>query len=1017
MFRKRKHAFFSLFFLLFYITGFAQTGPIKGKVTGDDGLPIPGATVVLKEHKNKGTMTKEDGTFSFNAGSNSAVLEISALGYNSQEITAANTGEVAITLKRDTRALDMIVVTALGVKRDKRNLTFSSQEVKAEELTRAKDPSVLNALTGKVSGVQITSTSGTPGSSSRIVIRGATSILGNNEALIVMDGVPIDNTETNVSPGGGGGTSRLSDIDPAIIESINVLKGAAATALYGSAGARGVVMITTKKGSANKKPQLTFSSDLGWDYAILPERQTKYTLGTGGKYSDGVTSKASGSWGARIDTLRVNGQPIKTHNLMKEFYKPGITTNNGLSVAGGTAKSGYLLSYSYFDQSGIVPKDKYKRHNLFAKFNTAITDNLQMTFQMGYTNAEKSSLPEGYGLSSPLLVLYAAPISYDLNPYVEADGITQRLYRFKRNNPYWIANNILNHTNVNRFMPVINLSYTPTNWLTVTERAGADIYTAQQDYHVNIGDISFISGYIQNDQNNSRIFNNDLMVQARKSFNKFNTSLLVGNNIYSNYNQTSTTKGQGLSIPGYYNMGNASTVSNKEYYTQQRKIGFYAQADIEYNRFLVLALSGRLDGSSVLSTDHLYYPYGSAALGFVFSELMPASWKEKVDFAKLRVSYAMVGNDNVSPYSNNTPYKQASGDNVIPGYMSGLSFPYNGQNGFLISQTLGNKFLKNERMKEFETGLEARFFGNRLGFEASYFHRKMSDGLIAGAQISAATGYTGTTLNSAEMETKGIEALVNITPVKTKNFSWDVTANYSRLRNKVTRVAPDLPTTNIGFTYAIEGQPYGAFFTNKFARTADGQLKIDANGMPYADDASGVVGNVNPNWTGGLTNTFRYKQLVFSFFLDTKQGGNIYNQDEQYGYVYGTAKITENRDQPLIIKGISDVTGKPNTVAVNPQSYYGAMYNIGENFVQDGSYIKLRNVSLSYNFGHSLLAHTPIKDASLTVTGKNLWIYKPHFTGPDPEVNSFGSTNGSLGMYAYSTPTTRSILFSLKVVF
>ncbi len=1007
--------------LLCHVIAVAQQGLIlRGKVTAEDGSVIPGAAVRMKDNKSKGAVTQEDGSFSFNAGVNSATLIVTAIGFAPQEVNAGTGAPVTVKMQKDTKALDMIVVTALGVKRDKRNLTFSSQEVKSEEITRTKEPSVLNALTGKVSGVQITSTSGTPGSSSRIVIRGATSILGNNEALIVMDGVPIDNSETNSNPGGGGGSSRLSDIDPAIIESVNVLKGAAATALYGSAGARGVVMITTKKGLVNSKPTITFNSDLGFDWGILPERQNKYTLGSGGKYYDGVTNKAGASWGARIDTLRVNGQPIKTHNLMKEFYRTGIYTNNSLSVTGGTDKSGYLLSYSYLNQTGIVPNDDYKKHNLFAKFNTTIFDKLTATFQLGYSNAEKNTLPEGYGLTSPLLVLNAAPVSYDLKPYLQPDG-TQRLYRVLRNNPYWIVDNVLNHTNTNRFMPVLNFSYAPNSWLSVTERLGADIYNVQQDFHVNTGDVSYVTGYIQNTNTAYRYYSHDFIVQARKEFGKFNTSLMVGNNMQSTYSQDATQAGQGLAISGFYNISNASKVTSTESHVLSRKVGFYAQGDVEFNRYLILALSGRLDGSSVLSTDHMYYPYGSAALGFVFSELLSPSLKEKINFAKLRVSFAAVGNDNVLPYSNKTPYTQASkqpnSDYSIGGYMSGLSFPYLDQNGFVRVSTLGNPNLRNESMKEFETGLETRLFNNRIGFEGSYFHRKMTNGLIPGAQISPATGYTGTTLNSAEMTTNGVELLLNATPVKSKDFSWDITANFSKIKTMVDKIAPGVPNTNIGFVYAIEGQPYGAFFSDKFARTADGQLRIDANGIPVRADAPGIIGNISPDWIAGLSNNFRYRDLSLSFFFDMKKGGDIYNQDEQYGYAYGTAKVTENRDKPLVIKGISDVTGKENTVAVSAQSYYSAMYNIGENFIQDGTYIKLRNVSLSYNFKRALLAHSRLKDLSLTVTGRNLWVYKPHFTGPDPEVNSFGSGNGSIGMYAYSTPTTRSILFSLKVSF
>jgi TonB-linked SusC/RagA family outer membrane protein len=1003
--------------LLGSLLSFAQDGGvIRGRVTAEDGTPIAGATVSIKG-KNKGAVTLDDGTFSIKYPGKTTLV-ITALGYDSRTAEAGSQPSITIAMVKNTRSLDEVVVTALGVKRDKRDLTYSTQEVKGDDLVKSKESNVLNGLTGKLSGVQITNSTGTPGGSASIVIRGTTSILGNNQALIVVDGLPIDNSETGGNPDGGPGTNRLADIDPSTIESVNILKGAAATTLYGAAAARGVVMITTKKGTANAKPTITFSSDEALDYAIYPERQMSYSGGDLGQYIDPAVTPTSTSWGAKMDTLKIDGKPAPFYNPFKMFFKTGVTSNNTVSASGGGSNSGYFMSYSYYDQTGTVPNDGYKRHNLFAKYNSKIIDKLTATFQIGYTYADRTTLPEGYAITSPGFALYSTPVSYDLLPYVNPDG-TQRLFRSSRDNPFWIANNVLNTSVVNHFLPLVTLNYTPTEWLNVTERMGADIYTDQQTYHVNVGEaITYPTGYTQNSTTFSRLYNHDFIVQAHHKFGDFNTSLLVGNNIYSKYGQNVYEDGTGLAIPGFYNMSNASTVNSGETHNLYRKVGYYSQLDVDYKSLLVLALTGRYDGSSVLSTQNQYFPYGSAAMGFVFSELLPASVTRVLSFGKLRVSYATVGNDNVQPYANTTPYLQlnSNNNNKPYGYTNGLSFPYNSQNGFAQSETLGNSDLKNELQKEFEVGLEAKLFQDRIGLEVSYFDRKMSQGLIPGAQISSATGYTGTTLNSARMETKGTEVLLNLTPVKTRNFSWDMTVNFTKLSNVVQEVAPNLPMTGVGFVYAMVGQPYGVLYGTAFSKTANGQLRVNAQGLPFTD-SSGIVGNITPSWTGGVINTFRYKQLSLSFFFDARVGGQIFNQDDYYGVFYGTAKATENRANPILVHGISTVTGKENTVTVDPETYYKNLETFYQPSIQGATYVKLRNVSLSYALKASTLAHTPFKQVTFTLTGKNLWIYHPHFTGSDPEVSSYGTANGDGGEYAFSTPTSRTAEFTLRLVF
>ncbi|SFD28402.1 TonB-linked outer membrane protein, SusC/RagA family [Chitinophaga sp. CF118] len=997
--------------LLFSSLSFAQTRIIEGTVTDENKHPVSYATITIKG-TGKGAITEKDGTFKLNAATG-AIITVRAVGFTTKEISLGSENSLSITLVENPSDLNEVVVTALGMKKEKRNLTFSAQEVKSDEILRAKEPNVLNALTGKVSGVQITSSSGMPGSSSRIVIRGVTSIAGENQALIVMDGVPINNDQTDAAVDGGPGTNRLADIDPGIIESINVLKGAAATALYGSAGARGVVLITTKKGTLNRKPTVSLSTGLSFENTIFPDRQYKYGQGLDGLYEDGETVKSRTSWGPLMDTLVVNGKKVQSRNPLKDFFRTGVTTNNTVSVDGGNGTSNYFMSYSYFNQQGTIPNTDYTRHSIFTKFNTQINSKLNATFQLTYSNVLNHKMPEGYGLENPLWTVFMGPVSYNFKPYLNPDG-TQRLYRYSRNNPYWVLDNVLNTSTVNRFLPLLTFVYAPADWISVTERIGADIYMDRLNYHVNTNDITYTTGLTYTNNQNFRQYNHDFIVQLKKQIGRTNANLMLGNNIYSNYSDVMTAKGLGLAKPGYYNMASASSVTYTESMTKNRKVGFYAQAEIDYNRMLILSLSGRYDGSSVLATNHTYYPYGSIAGGFIFSELFSEKLKEIISFGKVRASYAAVGNDNVQPYINKTPYTQA----IIAGDVSSnLTFPYNGQNGFLISDALGNPNLKNELQKEIEFGLEMKMLQNRIGLEASYFDRKMSNGLVYGISLANSTGYNSTTINSARMETKGIEVLLNLVPVKTKNFSWDMTINYTKLNSKVLEIGAGLDQTSIGTIYAVKGQAWGSIFGNKYARTADGQLKINDAGLPYSSGDYGIVGNITPRWTGGINNMFRYKQFGFSFLIDTKQGGQILNSDDGYGLYYGTSKQTEKRAD-RVVAGISDATGTANTISVTGQQYFQQISGITEAVIQDDSYIKLRNVTLSYNFSKNLLGKLPVKDASIVLTGRNLWIHKAaDFTGGDPEVNSWGNQNSGLGVYTFSAPTSRSFDCTLRLTF
>lgn len=997
----------------------AQSHLLTGKITDKDGKPIEGASVQVKG-KGQGTAADARGSFQLNVQPGD-VLVITAVNYAPTEIKIRDQSTLTAVLTANENVISEVVVTALGIKREKRTLTYTTQEVKGSSLLEAKQDNLVNALSGKVSGVQINNSSGMPGSSTRIVIRGNSSLLGDNTALFVIDGIPMDAGEAGNPDGplGAGGTANRSiDIDPNIIESITVLKGAAATAIYGSNAARGAILITTKNGQGgiSGKPNISFSSSYSFENPIYPKLQDRWAQGDKGNYIDGNNGQLSStSWGPLIDTLRVNGQPVPKRNPLKDFFRTGHTTDNNISVSGFTDRSSYVTSYSYLKTDGTEPTTDYSRHSLFAKYTTRFSSKVSLTTQFNYIHSDNHRLLEGNSLASPLWTVLSAPISWNPLPSTNPDG-TQRLYRAARNNPYWLLDNTGLLDKVDRILPVVNFQYSPLSWLTITERLGADMYTNTTTYHENTGiqDGSYSSGRVYNRNLQYQQFNNDIIVNAHKNFGEdWYGDLVLGNNILTNYNSNNFVQGVGLSLPGFYNISNATNVTSSYGYYKSRKVGFYGQATVEYKKMLTLGLTGRYDGSSVLSKDKQYYPYGSASAGFIFTQALGMSNNSILNFGKIRAAYSLVGNDAVGPYSLTNPYYHASVGNV--------AFPFNGQNGYQLTTNYGFP-LKNETIKEFETGIELKFFKSRVSLEATYFNKKSTDLLTSGVPLAPSTGFQSATLNSGSMRNKGIELALGVTPVKTRYFSWDINVNFTKIKNEVLNLAPGIEYLQFaGFTnpgiFAFANSPYGVIYGTHFLRNDKGQLLLDDNGMLQIADDLGVIGNATPKWTGGLTNTLNYKNWVFSFVLDCKHGGQILNLDDHYLMFYGTAKITENRDGTTVFPGIIQSTGKANTIAVKTdQAFYQNIYsNADETSVEDGSYLKLRQVSLGYKFDEALLKGGPFKSITLTVTGTNFILHK-NYTGSDPEVSLNGSGNGQ-GFANFNAPSNKNIIVGLRANF
>jgi TonB-linked SusC/RagA family outer membrane protein len=972
---------------------------VTGTVHDELGKPLQGVTITEVNTKNS-TAAGADGKFTLNVPPN-AMLALSGVGLQSQVVAVRNLTNLDIEMKADQIGLHEVVVTALGIKREKRELTYSTQQLTGAQLAESKESGVLNAMDGKIAGAQITSSSGAPGASARIVIRGNSSLLSNTEPLIVLDGVPITNAATgNGSASGGSSQSRLSDIDPSTIESLNVLKGSAAAALYGSAAARGAIVITTKGGANNSAPKVTLNSQYSFEDAILPKFQDKYALGDRGVYADGDVTKTSAVWGPLISDLAAQGKLTYNQDPLKQFFQTGKTYTNTLSVNGGNDKSNYFLSYSNFNQDGTIPTTTYKRNSFFTKFSNKLTDQITATFELTYTMSNDHSISEGSDLTDPLWTLYTAPRTYNFLPYLDANG-NQRVFRASRNNPYWNLYNVYNNEKITRVIPVFLVTYKPTDWLTFSERLGIDTYSEQVDYYEAPSSALGTVGAINQSSNLYRQINNDFIAEGRKTFNDFTVDLLLGANLSSVYNQNHSLNGTGTSILGLDNISNAATINGSEGYSEVRKLGFYAQSNIGYKSFLNLSLTGRYDGSSLLSLAKDFYPYGSASMGFIFSELLNSP---AISFGKLRVSYSSVGNDSgVGAYAGSTPFVKAG------------SFPYNGNSGFLLSSGLGNDHLKNESTTESEVGLEMNFLNNRVGFEVSYYDRHNNDLLASGIPLAPSSGYSSTSLNAGSMVNKGVEALINVSPFKNQKFGWDVTFNYTKNKNTVTKVNSVTTSLQNGNTWMIVGLPSGVFVNAGYVRNSAGQIMIDNNGLPIVS-GNEQIGNITPSYQAGMTNNFRIGQFSVSFFLDFKNGGDVLNSDDRYGFFYGTPKVTENRED-RVVPGIVQSTGQPNTKSVAAEDYYQRLNLIYEAAIQDATYLKLRNASIGYHLPASTLLRTPFSSLSFTVTGRNLFIYAPHFTGSDPEVSSYGTGSGQQGIYGNSIPSSRSINFSINAAF
>lgn len=1033
----------------------AQEQAVTGKVTAvEDGAGLPGVNVVVKGTA-MGTVTDVEGNFRITVPSGSSTLVFSFIGYVTKEIAVDGKSIIDVELGQDVQQLNEVVVTAIGLEREKKALGYSLQHVSGEQVSQKATNNVFESLQGKVAGLSINQNSGAPGAGSTILIRGVTSLSGSNRngPLIIVDGTPIDNSVFGTDAAAGSAEvfgsaamgNRGVDLNPEDVASVSVLKGPRAAALYGIRAANGAIVITTKRGAgANKFSGVVTSSYTLSKVNILPKFQNEFGQGLSFRHHSAVSGN---SWGRRFGAIP--NDSIVDHNgkkvpyqaypdNVKDFFDLGHLFTNNIQLSGGSTTTKFILSLGRTDQAGIIPGSEMERTNIRLAGNTAFENGISLDGSFNYINTNIVGSPQGNSGSSVFFVLPVMPRSYDLlgRPTTKPDG-TQDFYSTSSDNPLWSATHNPYTSKTNRFIGSGSLSYQFTEWLSATYKAGFDIYNESRKEVYGVNSRRFLAGQVTDDIFNYRSIESNFLINIDKEFgDRISLKATLGHNINDARRDRSIVRGSGLLTPTIYNVLNTQTVTvdpRNGVDFNRRLIGVFGEATVGYNDYLFLSVSGRNDWSSTLPVDNRSFFYPSAALSFLFTDAFNIS-SNILSAGKLRVNWAQVGND-ADPFLTRTVY-------VIPNYgnnVANVNFPFGSTGGFTQSGVLGNNKLKPERTTGYEYGAELGFFKSRFTVDFTYYDQRSEDQIIT-LQVPSSTGFNSYVTNAGLITNKGIEVLLSGNVLKVGDFKWDASINFSRNRSMVVKLAEGLKQTQLaGFTgtgsFAVEGQPFGVFITPKFARDPQtGELLVINSGvnrgtlLPGATDE--VVGNPNPDWNGSLINNLSYKGFRLGFQLDMQKGGDIISNTIAFGTVLGSLEETAvDRDQPRIIKGVQATpTGAvvlddqghsiPNNIQVTAETYWRAFSGgFNEFSVFDASYIRLREVSLGYSLPANLVKSLKLQGVDVSVSARNIWTYAPNLGHHiDPEVSN---APGALtrGLEFNSTPGVANYGVNLKVSF
>ncbi|QGK76799.1 SusC/RagA family TonB-linked outer membrane protein [Flavobacterium sp. SLB02] len=1045
------NGFLVLLLVLIAQLTFAQERVVSGTVSDNTGMPLPGVSVLVKGTKTA-TQTDFDGKYSIKAAPNQ-VLIFSYIGMKAQEVLASSSS-VNAKLNNDSVELESVVVTALGIKKEKKALGYATQEVKATELTRGNNNSLAGALQGKLAGVQITPSSGAPGASSQIVIRGARSFTGNNTPLYVIDGMPVASTadySTGNSVTGSDVANRAVDIDPNDIESINILKGQAAAALYGLRATNGVVVITTKSGrgaSKSGKPTINFNSSItADDISRKINYQDEYAQGTGGVYNP----TNSLTWGPKISELpnspayggnvpnALNGMNAgahpgkyyvpqratagldpwvspKVYDNFGDFFKTGITVNNSFNITQATDKSNYAFALGSSNQDGFIPETGMDRYNAKAAFSTKLGDEWKTGFVGNYVNTK---IKKATGANdSSVAGAFASPISYDLkgNGFASpTDPYKQIYYRPTGfNNPYWAAKNNIFDEETDRFFGNTYVEFTPSisandqHKITFRYQLGADSYTTNYRDIQEYGNAQTTAGHLEIYGITSRTINSLFTANYEyKISDDLNLTALVGNEINDTYNKSYNMIGNDLNYGGFPNLSNTQQTVATDEIIKSRTFGIFGNVNLAYKNFIFLGGTVRNDIVSTMPRDNRSFVYPSVSLGVVLTELEGLKGNSTLSFAKLRASWAEVG----QPATYRANYYS------VPDYSGGfwanspVNYPLGGVNSYIPNNVQYDPNLRPQNTRSYELGGEVRLFKDRVSIDYTYARQNVIDQIFQ-VPLAGSTGAATLVMNGGKIHTNSHELIVSVTPIRTNDFEWTVSANYTQIDNYVDELKEGVPNIFLGgFTTpqirASIGERFPVIYGTAFARDANGNIIVDANGLATSGETKSL-GEVAPKFNLGGTTTFRYKKITLAATFDWKNGGKMYSGTNSLLDTYGLSAKTGNRDELLVQEGVT-ADGQPNTKAATKEATYNRYSNIAETAVYDASFVKLRELSL----GYTLPQFSTGFDIRVSAFARNilLWAKMPNL---DPE-SSQGNNNMAGGFERLSVPQTTSIGFGMNL--
>jgi len=1061
----------------------AQQGRVQGTVTDSNtGETIPGVNIALLETQ-QGAATDADGGFRITGVSpGDYTLRATFVGYQARErsitVSAGETTTVNIQLTPSEVGLEEVVVTALGVEREERSLGYATTQVEGQDVADAAEQSISDALSGKIPGLSVSSSSGQPGMSNRITIRGNNSYSsGGNSPLVVVDGMIVSNA-TDDNPTGptvftGGTASRLSDIDPNAIESVNVLKGASATALYGSRASNGAIIIETKSGEGTDGFSASYTAGFGYNEAIVEGYQDEYLQGNDGAYQNGLLpgrgayneaadpnspnfdpdadpnfAQTGNSFGPHKDSVSQAvidsiGQP-QTYDPREAFYEEGTRIENSVTMSGSGEFGNASVTLSDSRSDGIVPTSQYDKTSVSAKYSVNLLESLSIQASSQYTQSRQDWMLEANGPNSYQWGMYFTPINFDITQTQYDDGTQRRPVTFA-DNPLWFTDRMNLGSNVNRYVGNFNASFDVTDWLTLSEDIGVDTYTDSRKEKINAGTAAEPTGSTYDQTINRTEINHTFSATANGDLTEdLSLDVILGNNVSWRSYQWDYIEGTGIGVEDFFNISNFSTTSQAALDQKQSLVAAFGKTTLNYQDYAFLTLTARNDWSSTLPEGNRSYFYPSGTFTFIFTDAFEGTFEgTPISFGKVRASIAQVGSDT-DPYQLQTTLSQAAPGDGVRG---SINFPYRGVNGYTLENTRANPNLQPEITTEYELGGNLRFFDGRASVDVTYYNRSTTD-QIFDVPVSATTGFTTQSRNAGEIVNRGWEVQLDSTPLEIGDFSWDLGVNWSKNTTEVISLAEGVENIFLfGFTTiqvrAEEGEDgYGIIYGSRYrtngrisednpavidgeTRTSplpefsDDALLIGPDGTPLRSPTNGNIGNVQPDWEGGLTSTFRWKGLSLTQQWETSQGGEILNFDRYYMQGAGTHVATEERGTEVTRDGIQVSNGNENETSFtkNQAWYEGADRFIFSRYVEDGSYIKLRQLSLGYQFAlpETVTQNAGLKSLRVKLTGRNLVTFSDFSMG-DPAGSLAGSGNGQ-GFYHGVTPSTRTYQASLTFNF